>query len=459
MTNIQLELPDVGEGLDQAEILTWHVAVGDHVDRDQIVVEVQTDKSAVELPAPAAGVIEARGGEEGEMLPVGAVVVTIRPDDAAGDREETAPGSDTPRAAASADPAATASNEGDRSAGDRAVATAGGSSGGGSVGGSAGGDGTAASQTDGRTSRRPKASPATRRRARELGIDLSEIQGSGPGGRITDEDLTSAAGTEDEPEETVDTTPDPSRDGVEGRDPSSAIVTAEDRIVPLRGIRRRISETMTAAWREVPHITDLREVDATGLVQARRALRPRIERTGRQLTYLPLLVMIVARALREHPSLNASLDADAGEITYRGGCHLGVATATEKGLLVPVVRDADQRSLAELVGEIDRLADAARDGSLSPADSRGSTFTVSNSGSYGSTLGTPIIRPPEAGILGLGRIHDAVVAHEGEAVVRPVLPLSASADHRLIDGHVLGAFVNTVAELVADPILLLAEGS
>lgn len=442
MSTVTLKLPDVGEGLDEAEILVWYVDVGDEVHRDQIVVEVQTDKSAVEIPAPADGVVESLGGEVGQMLPVGEVLVTIRTSDGSPDTPDTTPGeqpdpASTPQSSASPPP--------DSSAGG--------------------------GQPSPSSGRRPLAAPSTRRLARELGVDLTAVAGSGPQGRITKDDVEQAAspvGSAGEPTSSQAGPPaqPTASEGTDGASPGQATRTGppvprptpgEDRVEPLRGVRRRISETMTAAWREIPHITDLREVDAGGLVEARQSLAPAYDRQGQRLTYLPLLVMIVARALRQHPTMNARLDVEAGEITYHGACNVGIATATEQGLIVPVVHDADQRSLSELVTEIDRLAEAARAGSVRPADTGGGTFTVSNSGSYGSALGTPIIRPPEVGIIGLGRIRDAVVARDGEPVVRPILPLSAAADHRLVDGHVLGGFVATIARLVADPVLLLGE--
>jgi pyruvate dehydrogenase E2 component (dihydrolipoamide acetyltransferase) len=441
MSTVALRLPDVGEGLDEAEILLWLVNIGDEVDRDQVVVEVQTDKSAVEIPAPAAGVVESLGGEVGQMLAVGDVLVTIRTSDTAPDEPSEAP--DQPSAPAATVQPPTGAPPPARSGGGQVPR------------------------------RRPMAAPSTRRVALELGVDLTAITGSGPQGRITKDDVERAAGSSVVPAEEATasqggpTPQSPDTTATSSTRPvSAAPVSApriprpapeEDRVEPLRGVRRRISETMTAAWRDIPHITDLREVEADGLVEARRTLASAYEHRGQRLTYLPLLVMIIARALRQHPTLNARLDVEAEEITYLGACNIGIATATDQGLIVPVVHGADQLSLTEIVGEIDRLADAARAGKVRPEDTGGGTFTVSNSGSYGSALGTPIIRPPEVGIIGLGRIRDAVVARDGEPVVRTVLPLSAAADHRLIDGHVLGGFVATIAQLVADPVLLLGE--
>ncbi|MGH8906152.1 MAG: dihydrolipoamide acetyltransferase family protein [Egibacteraceae bacterium] len=399
---VEFCLPDVGEGLSEGEIVLWRVGVGDRVTADQIIVEVETDKSVVELPAPVNGVIAELGGQPGDILPVGAMLAVIEASGVAG-----------------------------------AGAT---------------------------TSRRALASPATRRLALELGVDLSALAGSGPGGRMTKQDVETAAApaeiktepaepAEPEPAEPTEPEPEPA-EPAEPAEPEPAEPGDDAETVPLRGLRRRIAQTMTQAWREIPHITDFREVDAAELVRARARLR---ERLGPQLTYLPLFVAAVAAALRRHPAMNASLDYAAQTITYHRRHHIGIATATGDGLIVPVLRDADRKTLAEIAAEASALAAAARSrGVVTPEQTSGGTFTVTNFGSYGGWLGTPMIRPPEAGIAGFGRIHDAVVAVDGVPAVRPLLPLVVAADHRLIDGDVLGRFATDLAELLADPVLLLA---
>ncbi|MGH8904029.1 MAG: dihydrolipoamide acetyltransferase family protein, partial [Egibacteraceae bacterium] len=328
----EFRLPDVGEGLGEGEILAWRVAPGDRIARDQVIVEVQTDKSVVELPAPVDGVIAELGGKVGDILRVGAVLAVI-----------------------------------------------------------ATGDGPAAP-----AERRPLASPATRKLALELGVDLRAVHGSGPGGRVTKEDIREAA-------QVVAETPavlqDEPRDDVE--------------VVPLRGLRRRIAQTMTQAWREIPHITGFREVDATELVRARARLRERLEREGVRLTFLPLFVKAVAVTLGRHPALNASLDLAAGTVTYHRRRHVGIATATPDGLIVPVLQDADRKSLVEIAREAAALAEAARARTIAPEQTAGGTFTITNTGSYGAWLGTPVIRPPEAAIAAFGRIRDAVVPVDG----------------------------------------------
>lgn len=375
-TTVEFRLPDVGEGLAEGEILSWRVAPGDRIARDQILVEVQTDKSVVELPAPVDGVVIELGGKVGDLLPVGAVLAVI----AAGDSAK------------------------------------------------------------GPASWRVLASPATRKLALELGIDLRTVEGSGPGGRVTKEDVQRAA-------QAVADAPSV----------RESVVRADDvEVVPLRGLRRRIAQTMTQAWHEIPHITSFREIEATELVRARARLQERFQHEGIRLTFLPLFVKAVAVALGRHRALNASLDLTAGTVTYHRRRHVGIAIATGDGVIVPVLPDPDRKSLIEIAREAATLAETARAGTIAPEQTAGGTFTVTNTGSYGGWFGTPVIRPPEAAIAAFGRIRDAVVAVDGAPAVRPLLPLTVAADHRLIDGDVLGAFAAELAELLSDPVLLLA---
>lgn len=227
-----------------------------------------------------------------------------------------------------------------------------------------------------------------------------------------------------------------------------------DETETLRGMRRQVARTMTAAL-EVPTIYDWREVDAGELLRTRDVLRAQVA-DGPRVTLLPLVVKAVVAALEQHRRFNATFDAVEETVTRHGACHVGVATATPEGLVVPVVHDADQRGLAELADEIARLAGAARDRRIAVEETRGGTITVSNYGSYGTRHGTPIIRPPEAAIIGVGRVHDAVVASADGAVVRPVLPFVVGTDHRLNDGDHLAAFCDTLGAYLAEPRLLLA---
>ncbi|MGH8998736.1 MAG: dihydrolipoamide acetyltransferase family protein [Acidimicrobiia bacterium] len=381
---VEFRLPDVGEGLEEGEIVRWLVAVGDQVGRDQPLVEVQTDKATVELPSPTAARVVSLGFAAGAMVKVGEVLVVLDAEDASG--VPTDPGVAAAGLSRPSDPEATA---------------------------------------------RPKASPSVRRLATERGIDLATVTGTGPGGRVLAADLetTPAAAPATAPAEPAAGRLEPGRH-------------------PLRGIRRLTAEAMTRSWSEIPHITAMDEADATALLDARRHL------DGVSLP--AFFVAACARALRRHPEVNASVDTAAGEIVVHAHCHIGVAVATGTGLVVPVVRDADRRSLPDLTAEIARLVGAARDGRLDLADLRDGTFTVTNYGSLGGRFATPLIRPPEAGIMGFGAIRPRPLVVDGQVVARPTLPYCFSADHRLIDGDLAAAFAEEVAGLLTAPIRLLS---
>ncbi|TYP88877.1 dihydrolipoamide acetyltransferase family protein [Blastococcus xanthinilyticus] len=446
MSELEFHLPDVGEGLDAGEIVEWHVQPGSAVVRDQVLADVETDKAVVEIPSPVNGTVLRLGGEVGDVLEIGALLVVLETEEAVQIRSHgktapaTAPAVAAPPAAAPEPaappplptPAAVAQAPQQAQPGTTA-------------------DG------DGARPGRVLAAPATRRLALELGVDLAVVRGSGPGGRVTADDVRAVAAAPAVAEDAVpQAAPAPAGRAGGAAEPRRTVRRLADETVPLRGLRRSIARSMTASWQEIPHITEFREVDATALVQARARLRPRLERDGVGFTFLPLLVKAVVATLAEHPVFNASIDLGAETITYHGRRNIGLATATGAGLMVPVVKDADGKSLGELAREIDQLAVAARDRSVTPAQLSEGTFSITNFGSYGGWLATPIIRPPEAAIAGFGRIRDAVVAVDGVPVVRPTLPLSVSADHRLVDGEDLGGFLATLTEYLADPILLLA---
>lgn len=397
MSAYEFKLPDVGEGLSEGEIVRWHVASGERVAADQIMVDVETDKAVVELPAPVAGILTKQGGQPGDVLPVGALLAVIETDGVA-PAETPAPEPDKP-AAPAPEPK--------------------------------------------KPKKRVLASPATRKLAVELDVDIATMTGTGADGRVTRADVESAAKS---PAASVE--PAPAIDV-----PS----TEEDKVVPLRGLRRQIAKTMMQAWREIPHITAMREIDADRLVAARRSLRAEFEDSGVTLSYLPLFVKAAVVALKRHPSFNASIDMAREEIVYRHRYNIGVATATPDGLIVTVVHDADRLSLLDIARRIDTLAQAARERKASPAQLTGGTFTISNFGSYGGWMGTPIIRPPEVAIAGFGRIREAVVPVDGVPAVRSLLPLVVSTDHRLNDGEHMGGFMGTLETYLSDPVRLLGQ--
>jgi pyruvate/2-oxoglutarate dehydrogenase complex dihydrolipoamide acyltransferase (E2) component len=365
------------------------------------------------MPAPASGRVRRLGAEEGAVLRVGEVLVVI--DD-------------------------------------------------GTAAGSAAVDGAASgAQAAKRRNGKPLATPATRRLARELGVDLAGVAGSGPGGRISDDDVQAAANAAGPapgaPVAVASSTASaPHRTAAPARPPETQPGPDDER-VPLRGLRRRIAETMAQSWSEIPHITGFHEVDALALVDLRRRLHPRAERAGVPLTLTALLVKAAALALVDHPAVNSSLDLGAGEIVLKRRRNVGVAVSTPDGLIVPVIRDADAKPLLAIAREVDELGRAARERRVALASLQGGTFTVTNHGPLGGWFGTPIIRPGEVGILGFGRIQDRPVAVDGQLAVRPVLPLSFAADHRVVDGDLQIAFCLTVKGLLEDPVqLLLGEG-
>ena len=419
----EFRLPDVGEGIDAAEIVRWLVGVGDRVAEDDALVEVQTDKATVELPSPYAGTVLRLGGAPGDIVAVGGLLALVgEPSDA----ERAVPG---------AEPAVRAGNGSQPARGELPGAVRGGSE----LVTPAG---------------RRLASPAVRRAARELGVDLATVAGSGPGGRILRQDLELLHRDEARPQRGAAASPvTPAPHGI-----PSLRAPREDEVVPLRGTRRVIAQNMTRSWRTIPHIIDFREVDTSALASLREKLNHRFEAEGRpRVTLMPILAKIASSVVRRHRSLNASFDEEHELITYHGPVHLGVATSAAGGLVVPVLRDADRKSLVEIADELAMLADAARNRRLSAAQLTGATFTVNNYGALGSTLATPIIAPGQSANLGFGKITTKPVVEAGEIVARPVLSLSCSGDHRVMDGLELAAFCNEIVSAIEDPALLLAD--
>lgn len=414
----EFKLPDVGEGIDAAELVEWHVAIGDVVAEDQPLVDVQTDKAIVEIPCPVAGTVLSIAGEEGDRVAVGTVLAVF------GAAGEEALATTTPTAAdASATVVAATTPSASAPAGGEQEPTA--------------------TPSPPAAMGRPLASPAVRRLARERGTDLREIAGSGPGGRIVREDLDApAAPAIDRPPFSAGSAP-----------PGRGVAAREDEVVPMRGTRRLIARNMADAWRTIPHIIDFREVDLSNLIAARRALGER----GAELSTFALLAKIAATAAVRHPQVNASLDAEREEITVHGAVHLAVAIAAPNGLVTPVVRDADRKSAVEIGAEIVALAEAARSRRLTVEQLRGGTLTVNNYGALGSTFSTPIIPPGQVINLGFGKLEERPKAEDGEVVVRPMQWVTCSGDHRALDGQDLGPYVNEVVAMIEQPTLLLAD--
>ena len=444
---MRFALPDVGEGLHEAEILRWLVAEGDTVARDQPLVEILTDKAQVELPSPTAGVVHAVAVAEGAVVEVGTVLIEI---DDGSPSPAPSPAGIHPLAARSE----RIDNESPKSPKSRQI------------------DVDSTLVAGGLT--RPKASPSTRRRAARLGIDLGRVRGSGPGGRILDADLdaesaATAGPTSDAPAPpppaaaaigTPSRHPRPAPEGDLARSPVSGLGQLPFGTHPLRGIRRLTAAAMTLSWSTIPHITGMDELDATALLDARQRLRQALRDDGQEaaaaaLTPLVLLAAAVAASLRRFPLVNASVNHDGSALTVYEQVNLGIAVATPDGLIVPVVTDADRRDLVSLALEMQRLAVAARQRSVSAAELRGGTFTLTNYGALGGRFATPLILPGQAGIMGFGAIKERPVAQGGVVVARPTLPVVFSADHRIIDGDLSVAFQEAVLAIVADPLRLL----
>jgi pyruvate/2-oxoglutarate dehydrogenase complex dihydrolipoamide acyltransferase (E2) component len=405
MSEQEFRLPDVGEGLADAAIVRWVVPEGGALVRMEAMVEIETAKSTVEIPSPIDGVLLRHGAGEGENLDVGAVLAII---------DASAPVAGPERAAARS---------------------------------------------------RVPAAPIVRRRAVAAGVDLADVAATGPSGRVLAADLEAHLRglTSATPGSTAAPTPDSASTTAIRSSVASSPVTAptaarpagrDNRVEPLSKMRLGIATALQRAWSEVPLITDLRDVDALALTTARASLKA--EQPDAPLTFTALFAYAALAALRAHPKLNASLDIAAATVTYHGGVHLGIAVSVPDGLAVGVVRDADTMSLRTLADRIADIADRARSGRLTVEETTGATFTVSSYGQFGGWYGTPLVVPPQVAIAGFGPIKDTVVPVDGVPGVRPTLPLSVSADHRLIDGAELSTFCSHIERILAEPIRMLA---
>ncbi|MGW6569186.1 dihydrolipoamide acetyltransferase family protein [Streptomyces sp. NPDC054975] len=443
---LEFKLPDLGEGLTEAEIVRWLVDVGDVVAIDQPVVEVETAKAMVEVPCPYGGVVTARFGDEGSELPVGAPLLTVAVGGAAGSGSASGSASvavvDAAGAAESSEysgnvlvgygtagPAARRRRVRRESPAAPAVAPA-----------PVPVPAAAPAAVDGPV---PVISPLVRKLARDKGLDLRTVRGSGPDGLILRADVESALAAA----EPAATSPAPAVAAGAG----VASVAAGDR-VPLRGVRGAVADKLSRSRTEIPDATCWVDADATELMAARAAMNAA---GGPKVSLLALLARICTHALARHPELNSTVDMAAREIVRLPSVHLGFAAQTERGLVVPVVRDAGTRSAESLTEEFARLTESARKGTLTPGDLTGGTFTLNNYGVFGVDGSTPIINHPEAAMLGVGRIIPKPWVHNGELAVRQVVQLSLTFDHRVCDGGTAGGFLRYVADCVEHPAVLL----
>ncbi|WGU92382.1 dihydrolipoamide acetyltransferase family protein [Paenibacillus dendritiformis] len=439
---IEFKLPDVGEGIHEGEIGKWLIKEGERVACDQPIVEVLTDKVNAELTAPAGGVVHKLMFAEGDAVRVGEVLFLLEaegrvPMDGLGKAEQAASAvaaAPPPPLAVSVPPAVPVSPSG-----------------------------------------RVRAAPYVRQLARQLNVDIEQVKGGGADGRITEEDVRryTAAGTAKEPEgadlplsnavqpqqeqqERADAAARPQDAAARPEGAGLAPACPEERI-PLRGVRLKIAERLVKSATIIPHVTQVDELEADALQALRERLQPLAAERQVKLTYLPFFIKAIVIALKEFPAFNASLDDESKEIVLKRYYHIGIATDTPDGLIVPVIRHADRKTVFELAEEIGRLSERARAGKLALEQITGGTFTISNVGPIGSLLATPIINHPEAAILALHKMEPRMVVRNGEGVIRLMMNMALSFDHRIIDGADAIRFTNRIKRLLEQPDLLWAE--
>ena len=423
----QFKLPDIGEGIHEGEIVKWFIKPGDKVQEDDVLCEVQNDKAVVEIPSPVEGTVIDVLVEEGTVATVGQVLVSF---DAPGYEDLKFKGDEEEEAAPAQEAAPQAAAEAQ----------------------------APAAQADVDPNRRVIAMPSVRKYAREKGVDIRLVAGSGDNGRVLKSDIDAFLGG---------AAPQAAQAPVETATAAATEAAAAPAPTPIpqgeypetrekmSGIRKAIAKAMVNSKHTAPHVTLMDEVDVTKLVKHRKKFKEVAAAKGIKLTFLPYVVKALTSALREFPVLNTSLDDATQEIVHKHYYNIGIAADTEKGLLVPVVKDADRKSVFNISNEINELAGKARDGKLAPTDMKGASCTISNIGSAGGQWFTPVINHPEVAILGVGRIAEKAIVKDGEIVAAPVLALSLSFDHRMIDGATAQNALNHIKKLLNDPDLLL----
>ncbi|GAK14207.1 dihydrolipoamide acetyltransferase family protein [Geomicrobium sp. JCM 19039] len=424
----KFKLPDIGEGIHEGEIVKWFVKAGDKVEEDDVLCEVQNDKAVVEIPSPVDGTVLEIKVDENTTTTVGEVILTI--DDGSGDDDEDEGENDQKQEQKQEKKEESSDAKSDETKSESKEET---------------------STED--ESKRVIAMPTVRKYARENDVTIQQVTGSGKNGRILKEDIDahlSGDGTSASEETT------------EAKEESSATQTTTSTVTeerePLKGVRKAIAKAMVNSKHTAPHVTHMDEVEVSALVANRKKFKPIAADQDIKLTYLPYVVKAYTSALRAYPALNASIDDENEEIVYKKQYNVGIAADTDRGLVVPVVREADRKSVFMLASEISELAVKARDGKLTSGDMQGGTSTISNVGSASGAWFTPVINHPEVAILGIGRIEEKAVVEDGEVVVRPMLALSLSYDHRLIDGVTAQNALNHVKRLLNDPERIIMEG-
>ncbi|EST16320.1 lipoamide acyltransferase component of branched-chain alpha-keto acid dehydrogenase complex [Pseudomonas putida S610] len=418
-----IKMPDIGEGIAQVELVEWFVKVGDMITEDQVVADVMTDKATVEIPSPVSGKVMALGGQPGEVMSVGSELIRIEVegngnhvDAPQAKAAETPPASEAPKQAAQEQPAqATLTPPANHPAAPLAPRQA---------------------------SDKPLASPAVRKRALDAGIELRYVHGSGPAGRILHEDLDAFLSQ-------------PQRAGEQA--PSGYAKRTHSEQVQVIGLRRKIAQRMQDAKRRVAHFSYVEEIDVTALEALRQQLNGKHGQDRGKLTLLPFLVRALVVALRDFPQINATYDDEAQVITRHGAVHVGIATQGDSGLMVPVLRHAEAGSLWANAAEIARVANAARTNKASREELSGSTITLTSLGALGGIVSTPVVNTPEVAIVGVNRMVERPVVVDGQIVVRKMMNLSSSFDHRVVDGMDAALFIQAVRSLLEQPACLFVE--
>jgi pyruvate dehydrogenase E2 component (dihydrolipoamide acetyltransferase) len=460
MARWEFKLPDIGEGVTEGEVVSWLVKPGDVVTEDQPMVEVMTDKATVTITAPKAGTIAETRGKVGEIVQVHGVLVVF-------DLGAAAPAAGAPSAAATNGHAN--GNGANKPSQDGPAATAVGDIRETLPGMSApkpppASASSAGGVVQGYFNEKPLATPATRKVARDLGIDLKRVPPSGPQGRVTKHDVeTFTRGAVEPPQAPASPrapaqsqSPSHARDLVKIVAPTAAQSALEER-VPFAGMRRKIAQKMALSKQTAAHFTFVEECDCTAIKALRARMKPAAEAQGVKLSFLPFIVKACVSALKKHPILNSALDEASNELVYRKYYNIGIAASTEAGLIVPVVKDCDKRSILDVAREIDRLAADAKAGKSKLEDLQGSTFTITSLGAQGGLFATPIINFPEVAILGVHQMKQKPVVRDGQIVIGDVMLLSLSFDHRIVDGHVGAAYAYEVISYLENPDRLFLE--
>lgn len=450
MARWEFKLPDIGEGVTEGEIVSWLVKQGDRVTEDQPMIEVMTDKATVTITAPKSGTVVETRGKVGEIVAVHSVLVVF---------ELEAGG-----AAAAAAPATNGANGHGAKRDDGPAATAVGDIKESLPGLSAAGAGPSGA-VQGYYNEKPRATPATRKLARDMNVDLRRVQPSGPQGRVTKKDVESFKGSPTSISTATTTTTSTTTTtrtpiAIPAPTPTAPVHIARGPLetrVPFAGVRRKISQKMAQSKHTAAHFTFVEECDVTKLKAMRASLKAPAEAEGVKLSFLPFIVKAVTASLKKHPMLNTALDETTNELVFRKYFHIGIATATEAGLMVPVVKDADQKSLLDIARDIERLSNDARSGKARLDDLQGSTFTITSLGTQGGLFATPIINFPEVAILGVHQMKQKPVVKNGQIVIGDVMLLSLSFDHRIVDGHIGAAFAYEIIGYLEAPERLMLE--